>query len=67
MNSISQSVKRATSGPLRHATPRIKAKVHRSGARAVFAVCVGFFSFMFFVCFSTGLFVLFNVLIRGGI
>ncbi|RYY79958.1 MAG: hypothetical protein EOO69_04650 [Moraxellaceae bacterium] len=67
MNSIPQYVKRGATGPLRHATPIVKAKTHRSGARTVFAVCIGFGCFIFFVGFSTGLFVLFNVLIRGGV
>lgn len=68
MSLISPSVKRSgASGTLRHGTPQTKAKAQRSGARTVFAVCIGFGCFIFFVGFSTGLFVLFNVLARGGV
>jgi hypothetical protein len=67
MSLISPSVKRGATGRLKHPVPAFKAKAQRSGARTVFAVCIGFGCFIFFVGFSTGLFVLFNVLARGGV
>ena len=67
MSLIQQYVKRGASGRIKHPTPVFKTKTNSNGVKAVFAVCIGFGCFVFFVGFSAGLFVLFNVVARGGV
>ena len=67
MSLIPQYVKRGASGRIKHPIPVFKTKTNSNGVKAVFAVCIGFGCFVFFVGFSAGLFVLFNVVARGGI